>query len=196
MAKIGVYGIRHIDTDRWYVGYSVNIANRWKQHLHWARQNKKSGMMIHAALAKYGKEAFEFVILEICEKEKLPELEIKWIELKNSYECGFNLTKVQQGVRIVKPETIEKLKKSHTGKSPTEETRKKLSEAHKGKVRTPEHCKNLSNALKNQIIPEEQRKKISATLTGRVIPEETRKRMSLGQLRRRQLLREKSNEYR
>ena len=88
----GIYKIHHKDTGKSYVGLSVDIFRRWKEHSNfWEAKNKWSA--IKHALNKHGLENFTFTILEECSKEELNDREIHWIkELNTQAPNGYNLT--------------------------------------------------------------------------------------------------------
>lgn len=85
--KCGIYRIHCKITGKDYIGQSINIYDRWNKHL--ARYDNCA---IHNAIAKYGKENFEFTILEECAEEQLDEREVYWIKQYNSYFDGYNET--------------------------------------------------------------------------------------------------------
>ena len=90
----GIYKITNLKTKQCYVGQSVDVAQRWKDHC-------KCGLGIEASatnklynsMQKDGVWNFSFELLEECPREKLNEAEKRWIEIYRSNEIGFNLTK-------------------------------------------------------------------------------------------------------
>jgi group I intron endonuclease len=83
---IGIYKITNNINQKAYIGLSINIENRWKQHI-----NYNSSSLIHLAIKKYGKENFTFEILEECEEEMLPTREEYWIEFYKTHITGYNI---------------------------------------------------------------------------------------------------------
>ena len=87
----GIYKITNLKTKQCYVGQSINVAQRWKDHV-------KCGLGIEAsatnklynAMQKDGVWSFSFELLEECSKEKLNEKEHHWIEIYQSDKLGFN----------------------------------------------------------------------------------------------------------
>lgn len=137
---IGIYGIHNKVNDKWYVGQSNNIRKRNLYELRNLRNGvfhyNNSNNHIVQAWQKYGENAFEWVVLEECEINKLDEREIFWIKEKDSYRNGYNQTLGGGGSRgaIVSEETKRKMSLSSKGekhpfwgKHRTEETKKKLS---------------------------------------------------------------------
>lgn len=92
--KCGIYKITNIKTQQCYIGQSVDIATRWKDHI-------KCGLGIDAsatnklynAMQQDGVWNFTFEIIEECPREQLNEKEKLWIELYQSNLYGYNLTK-------------------------------------------------------------------------------------------------------
>ena len=90
----GIYKITNLNTEECYIGQSVNIADRWKQHC-------KCGLGIDAsttnklynAMQKNGVWNFTFELLEECPKELLNEKEKFWIQMYQSNKFGYNIMK-------------------------------------------------------------------------------------------------------
>jgi len=61
---IGIYGIRNMVDGKWYVGQSVQIEVRRECHFSLAKHGKHYNAHLQRAFLKYGKENFEFRILE------------------------------------------------------------------------------------------------------------------------------------
>ena len=89
---IGIYKITNNLNKHSYIGQSVRIEHRWKEHkspYNWKRESKKP---LYLAFQKYGIENFTFEVLEECEREKLSEREKYWISFYNTYKNGYNQT--------------------------------------------------------------------------------------------------------
>lgn len=89
---IGIYKITNNINNNCYIGQSVYIEERWKEHkskYNWERENKKP---LYLAFQKYGLENFSFEIIEECEPEQLNLKEQYWIDYYNSYNNGYNMT--------------------------------------------------------------------------------------------------------
>ena len=90
----GIYKITNKTTEEVYIGQSVNIAQRWKQHI-------KCGLGIDASstnklyniMQLTGVWNFTFEVLEECSRDKLNEKERFWIDMYQSNKVGMNLTK-------------------------------------------------------------------------------------------------------
>lgn len=84
---IGIYGYRNKSNGKWYIGQSINITKRKWEHLSQPSNSSPFDLL----LQKEGKDAFDFIILEECEREELDEKEKHWIEHYNSIEDGYNI---------------------------------------------------------------------------------------------------------
>ena len=90
----GIYKITNLLTEQCYIGQSVNISDRWKQHC-------KCGLGIEASatnklynsMQKDGVWNFSFELLEQCSKENLNQKEKFWIEMYQSNKFGLNIMK-------------------------------------------------------------------------------------------------------
>ena len=90
----GIYKITNLITKEVYIGQSVNISDRFKQHI-------KCGLGIDASatnklynnMQEYGVWNFTFELLQKCSRDKLNEKERFWIEMYQSNEVGLNVTK-------------------------------------------------------------------------------------------------------
>lgn len=96
LGAVGICGIyKIVDTvnDKVYVGQSVDIAERWKQHIKRGCKcevGTMSGAGLYDAMWKYGVWNFSFQILEKCEKADLTAHEKMWIDYFQSNEIGYN----------------------------------------------------------------------------------------------------------
>jgi group I intron endonuclease len=179
----GIYGIHNTVSDKWYVGQSVNIEGRFRQHLYTIRgKGNATNLHLSAAGKKYGEAAFEYLVLEIVEDATiLTEREEFWIHTKRNSSSGVYNMKVSAdscwGFKH-SLETRSRMSAAKLGRPLSLETRVKLSVAHKGKKLSPAHCAALRgrkmssanwNALqranKGHTVSLETRAKISAAQT-------------------------------
>lgn len=90
--RCGIYKITNIENGMCYVGQSVNIAERWKQHLKRAlgcepmTQNK-----LYPVMHDVGPENFTWQIIEDCPKDKLNEREKYWQTFYGAQEFGYSI---------------------------------------------------------------------------------------------------------
>lgn len=114
-----VYRITNLINNKKYIGKhsSETIENSYYG----------SGIAVKQAIKKHGKCNFKKEIICICENEKeLNEKEIFYIEIENTYNFGYNMTKGGEGM---------------LGYKPSKETIKKASDGRK------EHYKNNPEAI-------------------------------------------------
>ena len=89
----GIYKVTNKINGKVYIGQSVDIGKRWRQHM-----TAKDDIYFHKAIQKYGVENFQWEIIEKCKKKDLDERESYWIEYYDSYNKGYNCTKGGEGV--------------------------------------------------------------------------------------------------
>lgn len=83
----GIYKITNKLNNKSYVGQSIDIFHRWKEH-----SMPYDNTKIHIAIKEQGIQNFIFEILEICSQDQLDEREIYWINQIDSYNEGYNMT--------------------------------------------------------------------------------------------------------
>lgn len=90
----GIYKIENKINGHCYIGQSINIIQRWKDHRKEAKDiySDKKEYPLYKAIRKYGIENFSFEILEECKVEELNKKEIYYIEKYNSFHNGYNQT--------------------------------------------------------------------------------------------------------
>lgn len=90
----GIYKITNLNSEQCYIGQSVDVSKRWKDHC-------KCGLGIEASatnklynnMQKNGVWNFSFELLEECSRNLLNEKERFWIEMYQSDKFGLNTTK-------------------------------------------------------------------------------------------------------
>ena len=178
----GIYKITNKLNGKVYIGQSIDIDTRWRQHI-----NAKDNYAIHNAIKKYGKENFKFEVLLECPEDMLNVWERDMIAL---YDCispnGYNLTeggegyqcseetrlkmsRAKKGIKKGPPsiETKKKISESNKGKHRSEEARLKMSNIRKGIPRSEEFKRKISNAQKGKYLSEEHKRKISESMKGK-----------------------------
>lgn len=94
---IGIYKIQNKINNKIYIGQSVDIQKRWREHKFSSRHpdDRDHHLPIHLAMAKYGEDNFVYTVLEQCPKEELNEKEIYWIETLSACDknIGYNIAK-------------------------------------------------------------------------------------------------------
>lgn len=89
---IGIYKITNNINNKIYIGQSIDIDRRFKEHIRQSKLNKDN-MAIHKAIYKYGVENFTLTILEECEISELDNKEIYYIETLQARvkNIGYNI---------------------------------------------------------------------------------------------------------
>lgn len=90
----GIYKITNKINGKSYIGQSVFIERRWKNEKSAAFNSldNEYNCSRSKAFRKYGLDNFIFEVIEECDKNKLNEREIYWINYYNSYYDGYNET--------------------------------------------------------------------------------------------------------
>lgn len=101
---IGIYKITNLVNGKCYIGQSINIDKRIKEHF-WKATCEKDisfNSILHQAIRKYGKENFISEVLEECDVDKIDELEQQYIK---KYNCvspnGYNIMDGGQKIRAI-----------------------------------------------------------------------------------------------
>ena len=94
MVKVGIYKIENLINHKIYIGQSVNIDKRWREHKKNFLDEEDSSYNTHLykSMRKYGIENFDFSIVELCLQEELNEKERFWVSYYDSFFNGYNLT--------------------------------------------------------------------------------------------------------
>ena len=98
MVKCGIYKITNTINKKIYIGSSVNILNRVRQHKYKLKAGIHCNNYLQASFNKYGKDSFLFEIIEECDFVDLVEREnfhITTTEAMNK-EFGFNQVMVNE----------------------------------------------------------------------------------------------------
>ena len=163
---IGIYSITNIINNKKYIGQSVDIKCRIRNHKYELRHNKHSNDHLQKSFNKYGEDCFVFETICECEESELDELERYYITYYNcmNSDYGYNAESGGNAKKHVSKETRQKMSEMRQGenahmwgKHHTEETKaimrekalgcvlsdktkSKLSDAHKGKLAKPLYC--------------------------------------------------------
>jgi len=149
---IGIYKIIS-PTGKIYIGQSVDIKFRWKQH----RVDCHIGKLKNS-IKKHGFDNHTFEILEECSIELLNERERYW---QDFYDVlgpnGLNLilTNTSDKKLVHSNETKEKLRTFNTGKKHSDETKKKCSVKSTGFKHSLESKEKISKTQKGKVYSEE-----------------------------------------
>lgn len=155
--EAGVYLISNSVNGKCYVGSTIHLDQRRKEHFSRLANNKHINAHLQNAYNKYGREAFDFEILETVDiddniKDKLLKREQFWID---------NL-KPEYNVLLVAG--------SNLGYHHTEETKKKISESTTGVKKSDEHAKHIREGQSGRVLTEEHKAKLSEAAKHRKSP--------------------------
>ena len=87
----GIYKITNNINQKVYIGQSIDIIRRWRNHKSF-NESLCGHYPLYQAFKKYGLENFSFEIIEECLPQELNDKEIYWIDFYNSYYNGYNQT--------------------------------------------------------------------------------------------------------
>lgn len=89
----GIYKITCIETEKGYIGQSIDMRTRLKDHIKNAISYNAPNNKLYQDMKQYKPENFTFEILEEVSKDKLNERENYWIEFYSTKELGLNSTR-------------------------------------------------------------------------------------------------------
>ena len=144
-----------------YIGQSVDIYTRWKQHKADLRHRNHENKHLENAWHKYGEKNFEFSILCECEEEQLNTIEQYYILCFESINPKIGYNKDYGGSAGRPPQYVrDKISNSLKGHTPwnkgiphSEEQKIKLKIARKGRVYSDETRRKISNSNKGKLSP-------------------------------------------
>lgn len=112
MAKCGIYKITNLINQKCYIGQSIDILRRWRNHKTTSQNSLKEAYEypLYRAFRKYGLENFSFEILEECTQAELDSKESFYIEKYNSIIQGYNQSLVGQGGTKITPQEVQLIK--------------------------------------------------------------------------------------
>lgn len=163
---VGIYSITNIINNKKYIGQSVDVKSRLRNHKWELRHNRHFNNHLQKSFNKYGENCFVFDIICECEESQLDELERYYISHYNcmdsnygyNAESGGNLNKhwseeLTQKMREIRggensgmwgkrhtEETKAIMREKALGRVLSNETKEKLSKSHKGKLAKPLYC--------------------------------------------------------
>lgn len=146
MIKSGVYQIYNPIDGKRYIGSSIDIVRRLKEHRRSLIGNYHRNAHLQNAWNKYG-DIFEFKPLEYCEPDELLTLEQYYIDYYNSADrnFGYNIDAVADHTSPgfhLSEETKLKISKRHSGKKIPQDIVEKVRIANTGK-RKPKQSQTM-----------------------------------------------------
>lgn len=182
----GIYLILSKETDRKYVGSSIDLRRRENDHFKAFDKGNHDNDFLQNHVNKYGVDDLKFVVVELCLPENLIELEQHYID---SLLPAFNFCPIAYSVlgTHYTDETKKRLSEQRKVWFQTEgglKQKKQISEQMKAWWRTEEGLKQKeqnSEQMKVFYQTEEgikYKKQMSEAATGRIPSDETRKKLS------------------
>ena len=134
---IGIYKIKNIVTGKIYIGSSINIEYRIKQHFKCLKGNYHKNNHLQLSFNKHKEESFIWELILECNKNELLKKETELILSNKSYDrnIGYNI--------------LINAEHSRLGVKHTEETKSKISVTQKGKKISKEHSEKVKKNLIN-----------------------------------------------
>lgn len=190
----GVYKITCTANGRFYIGSSINILIRLKEHRNSLVKNKHHSRHIQRCCKKYGIESFVVEVLELCSTDVLLIREQYYMDtlkpklnssptagsplgVKHTDETKAKISAALKG-RKVSAATVARLIEYNKTRVLSPESRRKFSDVQKGKKLSDETKAKISEANKGKFVSEETRAKIAESNRRRTVSEETRLKMS------------------
>lgn len=87
----GIYYIQNTKTNQLYIGQSIDLNRRKREHIHNLKSNSHVNTHLQNSFNKYGESFFKFDVIEYCDPSDLDDLEKKYMALFNVQNTGFNI---------------------------------------------------------------------------------------------------------
>lgn len=191
--KSGIYKILNTVTEKFYIGSAINFKARWTQHKGKLSLNIHPNKFLQSSWNLHGETAFQFIILEYCEKEIILNREQFWIDITNCCDrnIGYNLypiagsalgSKWTEERKIIASERMKIFKHTEQSKAKmrniksqiSKETRAKLSAAKMGHSVSEETKQKIGNGNTGKVRSEKHKLAISQANKGKLLSTETR----------------------
>jgi len=174
--KSGIYKIKNVVNNKVYIGQAKNLNTRYREHLYYIKNNKHYNYYLQKSFEKYGKENFNYSILEEVEDDSLLNIREKyWIDYYGGINSNNTYNFKDPLLNEYNDYIRKKLSKSSSGKNNpnygnywTEEQKENSSKNKKGKSweelygieKSKKMKKKLSNSHEGKIVKEETKEKL------------------------------------
>ena len=95
----GIYKIYCKETNKYYIGQSVNVESRLKTHLNELKNNKHINQELQSDFNSYGEDSFIFEKIKDSEEQFLNMFEKYYMEYYDSLANGYNVVPMNSLVR-------------------------------------------------------------------------------------------------
>lgn len=180
-----VYLIRRIDTGDCYVGSTSNQNARWYAHTNALQKGKHHAPHLQNAWSKYGKDCFEFVVLEICAgsdlKSILKEREDHWM---NKLNPKYNvLAAAYSALGFKHPrESVERRAAMRRGVKRPDDVVERMAAGHRGMKMPRDAVERTAAANRGRKMLDHTKAAIVAALTGKKKSAEHVEKMRLARI--------------
>jgi group I intron endonuclease len=159
----GIYKIINIVNNKFYVGSAVDLRRRKARHFSELRNCRHNNGKLQNAWAKYGEQAFIFVVVEeLPEDADLLAAENVWLKEHVGNEYCYNI-----GVDATAPHLGMSGPLSPTwGHKHTEDAKARIGAASKTRIQSNKEKAKRRETMRGKPQPAEVRAKISAALSG------------------------------
>lgn len=168
----GIYFIRCTETNKGYVGSSIDAHYRIKRHLTALRRGTHGSPLLQRSWNKYGESGFQTGILEQCSREVLIEREQWWID---NHASEFNIAREASRVTGWRATPEQKAAQSIMTKSLweregyKERVSKKISDAWTPKLRAEAKARGIESWAS-----QDKRKELGTKIRASLSTEEAR----------------------
>ncbi len=175
-----IYCAKNNINNKVYIGQTIKtLEGRKKKHI-----ENTGNFHFHRALRKYDEWVWYIVQEYKCDADKIADAlnkaEIYYINMYDSFNNGYNMTKGGEGLSGFNHSDKTKLKMSISGKGlkHNDERKRNNSEAQKGKTISEETRRKISESGKGLKRSEESKIRISLGQKGKIVSEETKAKIS------------------
>lgn len=166
-----IYKIINVATDDFYVGSAVKEKRRKWEHWTSLKQGVHHCVRLQAAWNEYGEDAFEFVLVEQVDDDKLLQVEDTYLALNAGQEHCYNTalsTQIPSSLQSSVREKISRSLKQIYNNNPTKHPR--LGRTHSAETRAKLSAAKLANPSRHwlgKVRSEETKRKIGDAQRGK-----------------------------